>query len=857
MSTRSSGRAAGGDYVGERRELVQWLDIPVRLHLVCAPTGFGKSGLVDAWMRSNSDRARTALRLPSGTKFGSDTDVWARLVKQLHMRGFVLKVPRDSARRPLTEFESAAALLNRLDDFIVLVIDDSVSKRIDKAQIEQLLDLCQRVDVVLLTDDRLWLDAIADIRFSYEIIREHDLLYTIEDTRQALSKRNIAHRPADAEVARKITSGLPSLMKFATAAFRSMLPTAPRGDHYLRTVARSLDMYVEARIYRDDTVRHLHDFIDAIAAAESLDTELAFALTHRTDINEALAELAAHGLLLVDRSATHTDRWLFPPVLREAILKRQRDEGNDPAPRLIYVAQWHREHGNHRDALLHALQAQEWSLIIDLIDAHWLTLLTQDVSTLRMAIAVIPEDRLSNRPALVAARQLLSGIGSPPGASKSVVPATLDRLRALGASRNASEALVAGTVHAVLVRISGGFAESAELARRLAILCRLMFEATPEIEIDSLALLRYQWSISHQLAGNLQESGIEAAMAYKESDAAELSFVARGAAGTSALNWALIGEHHRAAEWLERKVQQRLPALWLESIVRSAGLTARGLAALDTLDLEYSARIVDQLASVSEHDETWPVIAHLRAGFELLNARPALALDHLRRDKANSRITRQRALATSLLTTSEIELLLACGLGNQADVLAAQAGDEDWAVAARARVYGLTGRDRQAVSLSRSLSQSAAVSPRLLIEALLIEAASQLRLDQHRAAATAWTRAINLIDHLHLSRSLAYLPRAEIDALSRLVPGESSCVRYVLSLGLEPVFPDSIRFVELTEREGIVLQALAAGHGHTLIAKQLFVSTNTVKSQLRSVYRKLGAHTRDEAVDTAREMGML
>jgi LuxR family maltose regulon positive regulatory protein len=60
-----------------------------------------------------------------------------------------------------------------------------------------------------------------------------------------------------------------------------------------------------------------------------------------------------------------------------------------------------------------------------------------------------------------------------------------------------------------------------------------------------------------------------------------------------------------------------------------------------------------------------------------------------------------------------------------------------------------------------------------------------------------------------------------------------------------------------TESELRVLRLLASGVTRSEIAKQLFLSQNTVKSHQRALYRKLGASTRETAVKRARELGLV
>ena len=61
----------------------------------------------------------------------------------------------------------------------------------------------------------------------------------------------------------------------------------------------------------------------------------------------------------------------------------------------------------------------------------------------------------------------------------------------------------------------------------------------------------------------------------------------------------------------------------------------------------------------------------------------------------------------------------------------------------------------------------------------------------------------------------------------------------------------------LTGREQEVLQLLAAGLSNAEIAQRLFISLPTVKSHTGNLYGKLGVHSRQEAVDQARVLGLL
>lgn len=62
---------------------------------------------------------------------------------------------------------------------------------------------------------------------------------------------------------------------------------------------------------------------------------------------------------------------------------------------------------------------------------------------------------------------------------------------------------------------------------------------------------------------------------------------------------------------------------------------------------------------------------------------------------------------------------------------------------------------------------------------------------------------------------------------------------------------------DLTDRELAVLRRLTGAGSAREIAADLYVSHNTVKTQIRAIYRKLGVATRKDAVARARERGLL
>lgn len=63
-------------------------------------------------------------------------------------------------------------------------------------------------------------------------------------------------------------------------------------------------------------------------------------------------------------------------------------------------------------------------------------------------------------------------------------------------------------------------------------------------------------------------------------------------------------------------------------------------------------------------------------------------------------------------------------------------------------------------------------------------------------------------------------------------------------------------FPELTEREGEVLERIAAGHSNQRIARDLVLSDKTVRNHVSNIFAKLRVADRSEAIVRARQAGL-
>ena len=115
------------------------------------------------------------------------------------------------------------------------------------------------------------------------------------------------------------------------------------------------------------------------------------------------------------------------------------------------------------------------------------------------------------------------------------------------------------------------------------------------------------------------------------------------------------------------------------------------------------------------------------------------------------------------------------------------------------------------------------------------------------AARTGWRHQFGAIPNHLLERVIESARRRRNDK-------ETLAMLDELALGLDTDQGNSVP--PLSSRERVILRHILAGETQHQISMQLCVSPNTIKTQVRSIYRKLGAASRHEVIDRARRYGI-
>ncbi|HEY0259611.1 MAG TPA: LuxR C-terminal-related transcriptional regulator [Lacisediminihabitans sp.] len=150
--------------------------------------------------------------------------------------------------------------------------------------------------------------------------------------------------------------------------------------------------------------------------------------------------------------------------------------------------------------------------------------------------------------------------------------------------------------------------------------------------------------------------------------------------------------------------------------------------------------------------------------------------------------------------------------------------------------------------------------PRTQSYAAVINAAAHSALGDLSTADASFERVLQQARASGMRRHFTVLPPAIITGLVERARERTESTTRMAMLDDIAAVSSSFRGAALrllSPRERVVLSHVAIGENPREISASLSVSLNTVKTQLRSVYRKLGVSTRDGAVHRARVLGLL
>src|SRR5215472_511543 len=211
---------------------------------------------------------------------------------------------------------------------------------------------------------------------------------------------------------------------------------------------------------------------------------------------------------------------------------------------------------------------------------------------------------------------------------------------------------------------------------------------------------------------------------------------------------------------------------------------------------------------------------------------------------------RMLTLATSSrLATDEGRHAQAGELANAAQLIAdhsglanAPQGSSVWTALGAVHAYE-GNREVARAEFAKALElrrQWLGISPWESLDTLLRLAQFLIDTGEHAEAATYVAEAREVLVSLPDG---AQAQQARLNRLDQQLPDRTRAPK-------EPAGP-------LTEREEAVLRLLRSTLSLREIGQELFLSTNTIKTHTRAIYRKLGATTRAEAVERAYEAGLL
>jgi LuxR family maltose regulon positive regulatory protein len=856
-----------------------------RVVQISAPAGSGKTVLMRSWI-AEAGLGRHAAWVPVQSEERDPQRFWLSVLGAL--RDTVPGAALVGALTAAPDLDGWAIVerllmdLAPLADRIWLVIDDV--HELGPDALRQLELLVMRAPpglrFVLATrhDVRLGLHRL---RLEGELteIREPDLRFTVAEARALFAAAGVQLPDAALGSLHERTEGWAAGLRLAALSLAGHEDPARFAAGFSGT-ERTVAEYLLAEVL-DRQREEVRRLLLRTSILERVNGELADLLTGDKGGERVLQDLEQANAFVVSLNGSRS--WfryhqMFAGLLQ---LELRRAASDEVAALHRAAADWLAEHGYSVEAIRHAQAAGDWGLAAGLLADHWpgLHLDGQAATTHELLAGFPPHVRAvdAGLAAVAAADEL--AYGSLEAAERYLGLAERGTASVPDA-RGLQAQLLLGIVRLLVVRQRGDLPTVAEEVRRLEALAEAPDTAQAALGQDLRALALIGFGITEVWTGRFQEAGrhLERGVVLARRIGRpflEFTGLAHLAAVEMFRSYARAAERSRQAiELAERHGWASDPAAGTACMVLGTMLTWQGR--LD--EAELWVQRAERTLTAEAQPAAGHVIRYIRGLLELARGRDADALAAFRAAEPLARrlaaphytVPRARALLVHVLVrlgdTEGAEQALA-ELGSQdrehgethiaTAVLRLAQGDPHAAVAALAPV----------------LDGGPSVLPWIgLARAFLLEAIARDALGDPAAAGRALERALDLaepdgalslfllhpapglLEH-HARHGTAHTAHAaliaEIQTLlagNRSAPPPGSHAGWARSGGLNE---------QLTDSQTRVLRYLPTHLTAHEIAGELCVSVNTISAHRRHLYAKLGVHSRREAVDRGRLLGLL
>ena len=557
----------------------------------------------------------------------------------------------------------------------------------------------------------------------------------------------------------------------------------------------------------------------------------------------------------------------YHPFLRDLLTAELRRQLPAEVPVLAgRAARWHAARGEAVEAVRCSAEAGDWDFASRaLAEVGIAAALGGRAAELEEVIGRFPADRRADDPAVAAA---LGAARLCRGGPESAI-AYLDRAQqTMGSCAPAVRPVVELWLAALRVMHT---ADEPALARGRMLAERAQATAGTLPAHRALGTLWLALGTARLRRWEIADARRELRHAVRQLEAAGLARLLARAHGWQALAEALYGDLRAAAEIIGRV--ERSPA-----DPDAAGLIALAAAqlALDRDDLASAGPPLDEagLAAVGQR-QAEPDVEAVGA---LIRARAALAGGDVTAARSLARLVRERGLdpVAAAVLEADIELragdipLAAAALASTADEMPGDVGqtasDRQRAdqILARARLLLADGEPAGALKAAGECLDTAGVTLRDQITAMLVAAVANRRLGTADDAAALLEHALALAEPHGAYRPFLEAGMGVHSAIAILIPPASRAVafaarvreRFVCQLPASGTRAE-VESPPLTLSELAVLRLLPSYLTNQEIADALFLSVNTVKTHLRSVYRKLGVTSRRAAIARGRRLHLV